>query len=245
MRDQVIPLIELSGRAKDGYQPKYDDYLVDLRIKCQKREGELPNGDLDLALKALSLTPDCNCWDIKRRIWQVLKILEDPIPLRGERKTIIERNFDNAADIPILAKGEGKLILTALNLDVLTTGQVETEKALLARILQITQINEQTAQKHKDTDVIDDLRDHQKDYNHLSETEKDSIIKARIGQGIFRQQLIQLWGGCSVTGFKNEKFLKASHIKPWRDSSNQERLDKYNGLLLVPNLDRSFRDKLQ
>ena len=34
--------------------------------------------------------------------------------------------------------------------------------------------------------------------------------------------------------------LIASHIKPWRDSENQERLDKFNGLLLTPNLDKAF-----
>ena len=34
--------------------------------------------------------------------------------------------------------------------------------------------------------------------------------------------------------------LVASHIKPWRDSNNQERLDKFNGLLLLANLDKAF-----
>ncbi len=34
--------------------------------------------------------------------------------------------------------------------------------------------------------------------------------------------------------------MRASHIKPWRDSDNAERLDKYNGLLLIPNLDVAF-----
>jgi putative restriction endonuclease len=32
----------------------------------------------------------------------------------------------------------------------------------------------------------------------------------------------------------------ASHIKPWRKSTNHERLDPYNGLLLLPNLDKAF-----
>ncbi len=34
--------------------------------------------------------------------------------------------------------------------------------------------------------------------------------------------------------------LIASHIKPWRDADNQERLDTYNGLLLLPNYDKLF-----
>lgn len=75
---------------------------------------------------------------------------------------------------------------------------------------------------------------------NISSTEKSSLIKARIGQGTFRQRLIGLWGGCSVTGFQDSNLLIASHIKPWRTSSNEERLDKFNGLLLVPNLDKAF-----
>ena len=34
--------------------------------------------------------------------------------------------------------------------------------------------------------------------------------------------------------------LIASHIKPWKDSTNTERLDVFNGLLLIPNLDKAF-----
>ena len=32
----------------------------------------------------------------------------------------------------------------------------------------------------------------------------------------------------------------ASHIKSWRKANNKERLDGYNGLLLLPNLDKAF-----
>ena len=34
--------------------------------------------------------------------------------------------------------------------------------------------------------------------------------------------------------------LIASHIKPWSESSNEEKLDPYNGLLLLPNYDKLF-----
>lgn len=34
--------------------------------------------------------------------------------------------------------------------------------------------------------------------------------------------------------------LVASHIKPWSVSDNFERLDPYNGLLLLPNYDKLF-----
>ncbi|WP_201276090.1 HNH endonuclease [Methylotetracoccus oryzae] len=74
----------------------------------------------------------------------------------------------------------------------------------------------------------------------ITDTERASLLKTRIGQGNFRQRLIALWGGCAVTGYKDTSMLVASHIKPWRASSNNERLDGYNGLLLLPTLDRAF-----
>lgn len=74
----------------------------------------------------------------------------------------------------------------------------------------------------------------------VTDTEKATLLKTRIGQGNFRQKLISLWGGCAVTGYKDTSMLVASHIKPWRASSNIERLDGYNGLLLLPTLDKAF-----
>jgi len=71
-------------------------------------------------------------------------------------------------------------------------------------------------------------------------TEKISLIQARLGQGKFRERLIKLWGHCSVSGYTNPALLIASHIKPWAKATNEERLDKYNGLLLTPNLDKAF-----
>jgi len=74
----------------------------------------------------------------------------------------------------------------------------------------------------------------------LPETERKSVILSRVGQGEFRSKLIDYWKGCAVTGAACIPLLKASHIKPWRDSSNRERLDVFNGLLLSPNLDAAF-----
>lgn len=74
----------------------------------------------------------------------------------------------------------------------------------------------------------------------LSDTERDALIKARIGQGGYRDALLAYWGGCSVTDCTTPILLRASHIKPWRMASAQERLDPFNGLLLTPNLDVAF-----
>ncbi len=74
----------------------------------------------------------------------------------------------------------------------------------------------------------------------LHETEREQIGKTRIGQASFRNELIKYWGKCSVTGVENLEFLTASHIKPWKESNNSERLNPFNGFLLNPALDCAF-----
>lgn len=74
----------------------------------------------------------------------------------------------------------------------------------------------------------------------LSQTTRDQIVKARLGQGLFRKRLDAYWKGCAVTGCRVSAVLKASHIKPWRVSKNNERLDRDNGLLLTASLDALF-----
>ena len=74
----------------------------------------------------------------------------------------------------------------------------------------------------------------------IAETEKSTYINTRIGQGKYRRELIGYWEACALTGFADARFLVASHIKPWKVSNNKERLDSYNGLLLLPNLDKIF-----
>jgi hypothetical protein len=72
------------------------------------------------------------------------------------------------------------------------------------------------------------------------ETERQTLVAARIGQGAFRAGVIRHWGVCAVTEVSCVPLLRASHIRPWRDSNDQERLDPFNGLLLAPNLDAVF-----
>lgn len=74
----------------------------------------------------------------------------------------------------------------------------------------------------------------------ITDTEREALIKVRIGQGGYRDALLAYWGGCAVTDCYVSALLRASHIKPWRAASASERLDPYNGLLLTPNLDLAF-----
>ena len=86
----------------------------------------------------------------------------------------------------------------------------------------------------------DDIATHAEEFDQLPETEKQMVVRARVGQGRFREELFDLWHGCAVTGIALADLLRASHIKPWRDSSNSERLDRFNGLLLLPHYDLLF-----
>lgn len=73
-----------------------------------------------------------------------------------------------------------------------------------------------------------------------NETEKDVVIKARIGQGKFRSKLLLRSCKCELCELNIEELLRASHCKPWKYSDNFERLDSNNGLLLCPTHDALF-----
>ncbi len=89
-------------------------------------------------------------------------------------------------------------------------------------------------------DAFKEVREHAGEYITLDKTEQEQVIVSRLGQGNFRRNVIKLWGSCSVTGLQSVTLLRASHIKPWKDSNNQERLNPFNGLLLIPDYDFLF-----
>lgn len=76
--------------------------------------------------------------------------------------------------------------------------------------------------------------------NSAKRTEIETLIKARQGQGSFRQKLLKLYPICPLTDLDVQSLLIASHIKPWSVCNNNERLDPFNGLMLAPNIDRLF-----
>ena len=74
----------------------------------------------------------------------------------------------------------------------------------------------------------------------IPETEKRQLASARRGQGLFRRRVELIERGCRLTGITDRAHLRASHIKPWRQSTSAERLDGNNGLLLAPHVDHLF-----
>ncbi len=73
----------------------------------------------------------------------------------------------------------------------------------------------------------------------VTATEKQDFLAVRIGQARFRRLVLATWNHrCCVT--RSTQFLTAGHIKPWSESSNEERVDPFNGLSLSPVYDKAF-----
>lgn len=79
------------------------------------------------------------------------------------------------------------------------------------------------------------------DAKKKKEERKDNELRqARIGQGLYRDKLLNECPFCPITMINDERLLIASHIKPWAVASNKERLDPKNGFILSPLYDKLF-----
>lgn len=74
----------------------------------------------------------------------------------------------------------------------------------------------------------------------LTKTTREALILSRVGQGKYRDDLIKIWKSCAISKFDDTRLLIASHIKPWIECDDHEKIDKYNGLLLLPTYDKLF-----
>jgi len=74
----------------------------------------------------------------------------------------------------------------------------------------------------------------------IVDTDREAIIRARCGQGLFKQRVMEIERRCRITTVENPFHFVASHCKPWRDSNNEERLNGENGLLHTPSIDHLF-----
>jgi putative restriction endonuclease len=74
----------------------------------------------------------------------------------------------------------------------------------------------------------------------IGEVERTQLVKARRGQGLFRTNVRMNESRCRVTGITEPAHLRASHIKPWKDSTDEEKVHGCNGMLLAPHVDHLF-----
>ncbi len=80
-----------------------------------------------------------------------------------------------------------------------------------------------------------------KECANLEGQDIDAVVKRRVGQGVFRNLLLDDFGtACCMTGLTNVRLLIASHIVPWSKSAPAQKLDPDNGLLLSVSMDALF-----
>jgi putative restriction endonuclease len=113
-------------------------------------------------------------------------------------------------------------------------------------LLQIVQGSRIAEEDISETELVGAAEWDQAEENRIRQTKtllvttREALIKARVGQGLFRQNLAKIEHRCRITGVTYPPHLFASHIKPWRESTNEERLNGENGLLLTPSIDHLF-----
>ena len=98
-----------------------------------------------------------------------------------------------------------------------------------------------------DESVVPQFHDQDEPYfvNFPNETERQGLVTSRVGQGAYRKSILYRWKfKCAVTRYEKKEVLIASHIVPWKESTNDERLDVDNGILLSPTYDALFDQHL-
>ena len=71
--------------------------------------------------------------------------------------------------------------------------------------------------------------------------ERMATVAVRENQSFFRKTILAAYENrCCVTGIDVETLLNASHIKPWAESNQTEKLNPQNGLCLNVLHDRAF-----
>lgn len=86
----------------------------------------------------------------------------------------------------------------------------------------------------------DDQEEAIKGRTDIGPTTKRQLVQSRRGQGLFKANVRLNEKRCRLTGVTDPLHLRASHIKPWKDSDDEEKLNGCNGLLLSPHIDHLF-----
>ena len=105
--------------------------------------------------------------------------------------------------------------------------------------------NEKLEKQIQPTPEVNEAKEDDEEENrikrrNISRYEETQLVNARNGQGIFRANVERIENKCRLTNVVNKRFLIASHIKPWRKCTDEEKLDGNNGLLLSPHVDKLF-----
>ena len=153
--------------------------------------------------------------------------------VRPKDHMLVLRPFLPTKYSPLLASGDG---LQSVYLTAVPEALADALIGLIGASYWAA-FNEIALAQNPLTAELDDLS---ADRMILGPTFKEQIVRARRGQGVFRSNVLLREEYCRVTTVAEPRHLVASHIKPWRDASDSERLDGANGLLLSPHIDHLF-----
>lgn len=173
-----------------------------------------------------------NSWG--REGWLVpVRFVELGIPIRPKDHMVDLGPTLPAKYSPLQPNGNGN--------QVVYLAPVPDEMALVLRRLLGTQVESIQGSISMESD-LDGAREQERIERDpaLPNTEREQLIKARVGQGLFRSRVCLMEPVCRVTGVSDHRFLRASHIKPWSKSLDSEKLDGCNGLMLSPHVDFLF-----
>ncbi|MEX4003621.1 HNH endonuclease [Paraburkholderia sp. EG285A] len=148
-------------------------------------------------------------------------VLENPGVFSEKARANARRRLDALEQVPLNAENEGG--------EHLGNGEYSTRMPL-------EDVRDDSDERavEEDVDVVQRRDD-------IDSTTKEALVKARRGQGQFRLDMLKLWQGrCAVTDLAVVSVLVASHAVAWKDSTDAERLDGHNGLLLAATIDKLF-----
>ncbi len=112
---------------------------------------------------------------------------------------------------------------------------IEVEDCILVQVN-----DDEEEEENLRNDLPTELAQFAPELNDMTETERKSESTRRKGQDKLRQYLLEVRHSCEVSGLAIPELLRVSHIKAWADSTNAERLDPENAMLLAANYDAAF-----
>lgn len=171
-----------------------------------------------------------------QRGWHVtVRYAELPEPLHPKRHVAELARFLPERNSPLRVSGAGN---PSVYLAAVPYGLSAALRRLIGAGLDtlIEEITQRAGSDFQD-DVAEEVILQRTD---LAPQTKLDLIKARRGKGRYRDNLQAVEAACRLTGLLDRRHLRAVHIKPWRRSSDAEKLDGHNGLLLSPHLEHLF-----
>lgn len=197
----------------------YKRNLVSINIANGKAFDAIRPSDLDKA----------NLWEKQGWLLKAeYKELDNPVSISDNIDEILKLCPSKYSPFTVNGRGsQGYLFEIGKSL-----GEYLLKLAKDINNIDISGISKEDEEYIKDTEsILDKFKD---------KTEKERLVKSRVGQGLFKNKLLIKSCKCAICGLNIKSLLIASHCKPWGKADNKERLDVNNGLLLCPTHDALF-----